>query len=93
MYQLVITPSAKRSLKRLSHDAQETLLDAAQVLKENPFAGEKLTGSLSFLWSFHFKYQNAQYRIAYTVDQERHLVVIHLAGPRENFYDRLRRLF
>lgn len=93
MYQLVITPSGKRSLMRLSHDAQHALLEAAQALRENPFAGEKLTGSLSFLWSFHFKHQNVQYRIAYAINDEQKLIVVHYTGPRENFYDRVRRLF
>lgn len=93
MYQRVITPSAKKSLKRLSRDAQQELLHATEVLIASPYAGEKLHGSLSFLYSFHFKFQNVQYRVAYSVDERKELIIIHLVGPRENFYDRLRRLF
>lgn len=93
MYQRVITPSAKKSLKRLRTDAQQTLLKATEILTQNPHQGEQLHGSLSFLFSFHFKFQNVSYRVAYTVDDARKLVIIHLVGPRESFYDRLRRLF
>ena len=93
MYRRVITPSAKKSLKRLSHDAQQELLKATEILIVNPYVGEKLHGSLSFLFSFHFKFQNVQYRAAYTIEEAQKLVVIHLVGPRENFYDRLHRLF
>ena len=93
MYRRVITPSAKKSLKRLPHDAQQKLLQATEVLTANPYTGEKLHGSLSFLFSFHFKFQNVQYRVAYTIEETQKLVIIHLVGSRENFYDRLRRLF
>lgn len=91
-YTRVITPSGKRSLKRLSSDAQQELLHATKILIHNPLAGEKLHGSLSFLFSFHWKFQNVHYRVAYSVDSERRLIIIHLVGPRENFYERLRRL-
>lgn len=93
MYQRVITPSAKKSLKRLSLDSQQELLKATAVLTTNPYTGEKLHGSLSFLFSFHFKFGNVQYRVAYSIDESRKLIIIHLVEPRENFYDRLRRLF
>ena len=93
MYQRLITPSAAKSLKRISHDAQRELIHATEILTTNPYSGEKLHGSLSFLYSFHFKFQNIQYRVAYSVDDVRELIIIHLVGPRENFYDRVRRLF
>lgn len=92
-FQRVITPSAKRSLRQLSPDAQRELLAATELLVTDPYAGEKLQSSLSFLFCFHFKFQNVQYRVAYSVDQPRRLIVVHYVGPRENFYDRLKRLF
>lgn len=93
MYQRVITPSAKKSLKRLPPNVKDELLVATAVLMVDPYAGERLHGSISFLFSFHFKCREVQYRVAYAVDEERQLVIIHLTGPRENFYDRLRQLF
>lgn len=92
-YRRVITAAATRSLKRLSHDAQRALLEATMVLNVNPYAGERLHGPLSFFFSFHFKLDNIQYRAAYSVDVEKRLIIIHYVGPRENFYERLRRLF
>jgi mRNA-degrading endonuclease RelE of RelBE toxin-antitoxin system len=56
-------------------------------------AGNKLSGPLYSLYSFHFKSDNVNYRIAYTIDRGKHEVVIHLADTRENFYQKLRRLF
>lgn len=93
MYQRVITPSAKKSLRRLSYDAQQELLRTTEALIIDPYSGEKLHGSLSFLFSFHFKFQNVHYRVAYSINDKQELIIIYFVGPRENFYDRLRRLF
>ena len=93
MYQRLVTPSARRSLKKLPLRVREELLSATEILETNPYAGEKLTGSLSFLYSFHFKTKNVDYRAAYTVDETEKQVVIHFAHTRENFYEKLRRLF
>jgi len=93
MYQRVITPSAKRSLKKLPLTLRQEIVNATKILEGNPLTGEKLSGSLSFLYSFHFKHQDVQYRVAHTLDQEKKLVIIHFADKRENFYHKLRQLF
>lgn len=93
MYQRVITPSAKRSLKRLPYRVREDLLGTSSILETNPFAGEKLSGSLYFLYSLHFKSNNVHYRLAYSINHEQKLIVIHFAHTRENFYEKLKRLF
>ena len=93
MYQRVTTSSAKRSLKKLPLKLREEIINATKVLEENPLEGEKLSGSLNFLYSFHFKYEDVQYRVAYTIDQKDNLVIIHFADKRENFYKKLRNLF
>ena len=91
MYQIVITNTAKRAVKKLPSYIREEIIKKASVLETNPFLGEKLVGKLSFLYSFHFSFKGTQYRIAYSVDEKEKVATIHLAGPRENFYDRLRR--
>lgn len=93
MYRRVVTTSAKRSFRRLPRSVREDIIKATEVLEENPLAGDKLSGPLYFLYSFHFKSDNVNYRVAYTVNHDKHLVEIHLADTRENFYLKLRRLF
>jgi mRNA-degrading endonuclease RelE of RelBE toxin-antitoxin system len=93
MYRRVITPSAKRSLKKLPRQVREDLAAATEALEQDPYAGAKLAGPLHFLHSFHFKSRNVQYRVAYTIETDGQLVIIHFAGVRENFYEKLRRLF
>jgi mRNA-degrading endonuclease RelE of RelBE toxin-antitoxin system len=93
MYRRVITSSAKRSLKRLPLNVREDLLTESKILETKPLDGDKLSGPLYFLYSFHFKSNNVNYRVAYTIDHGKHEVVMHFAGTRENFYRKLRRLF
>jgi len=93
MYHLFVTPSAKRSLKKLPNQVRKDLVDAADILETNPLAGEKLSGSLHFLYSLHFKSNNVGYRVAYTIHHEKKIITIHFADVRENFYQKLRRLF
>ena len=92
-FSLLVTPSAKKSLKKLPRQVHEDLIAEAKILEENPLAGEKLSGALHFLRSFHFKSGGVGYRLAYTINHDKKQIIIHLAGPRENFYEKLRRLF
>ena len=92
-YELVITGSARKSVKKLPREAREEILGAGKILEKNPFAGEKLSGSLHFLYTFHFRVEKVEYRLAYTIRTDEKQIVIHLAHTRENFYDKLRRLF
>lgn len=70
-YERIVTASAKRSLKRLPRRVREDLLQTSAILETDPLAGEKLSGALHFLYSFHFKSQNVAYRLAYTVDHDK----------------------
>jgi len=72
---------------------RETLIKESKTLETDPVAGEKLSGSLNFLYSFHFKYKKVDYRCAYTIQEEKKLIEIHFVDVRENFYQKLRRIF
>ena len=93
MHKRVTTTSGKRSLKKLSTQVRRELLRATIILETSPYAGEKLSGSLHFLYSFHFKVRNNSYRAAYTVDTVNKYIIFHFVDSRENFYEKLRRLF
>jgi len=64
-----------------------------RALRENPFAGEKLSGSLHFLYSLHFSSGGVQYRSVYTIKEREKQIIIHYVGSRENFYEKVKRLF
>lgn len=92
-YRIYITPSARKEARKLPKRVREAALDAGRVLEKDPFAGERLTGSFHMLYSFHFSSGQSQYRMAYTLDHLHTLVIVHLIQSRENFYEKLKRLF
>lgn len=92
-YRIFITSSAKRATKKLPLRIRKAAIERINPLKTNPYSGEKLTKPLHFLFSLHFKFGNVQYQIAYTVDKRKKIIVVHLIGPRENFYRKLQKLF
>src|ERR1700736_2422458 len=92
-YRVYITPSARKEARKLPKRVKEAVLEASRVLEKEPFAGERLAGSFHMLYSFHFSSGQSQYRIAYTLDHPRQLVIVHLIQARENFYEKLKRLF
>lgn len=91
-YSLLITPTGQRSLKKLPKSLQKILLELSLSLKDNPLAGEKLKGSLTFLRSLHTRIKNTDYRIAYEIIETKSELVIHYLASRENFYKQLERL-
>ena len=93
MYRRLISNSAKRSIKKLPLAVRKTLFKETEILEHKPYVGEQLSGSLSFLYSFHFSTNSIAYRAVYTVDAEKKEITFHLAGVRENFYEKVKRLF
>jgi mRNA-degrading endonuclease RelE of RelBE toxin-antitoxin system len=93
MYFLVTTPHARRKIRKFNRALKSFLLKETKVLENNPWAGQRLTGQFLFLYSLHLKFRGVQYRVIYQILEKEKQVIIHLIGPRENLYDRLKRLF
>lgn len=93
MYQIFIANHAKKRIRKFAKDLRTQIYQEASVLKKNPLAGEKLKGKLSFLYSLHFRYKNTDYRIAYIIDHQKKIIVLQFVDVRENFYEKLKRLF
>ena len=93
VYRVYITPSARKETRKLPKVVREAALRATTILERDPYAGERLTGSFHMLYSYHFTEGQSQYRVAYTLDHPHRLVIVHLIQSRENFYQKLKRLF
>ena len=63
------------------------------ILSSHPFTGERLTGPLAFLYSYHFTIFGKAFRAAYTINIAEKKLTLHYIGPRGEFYERLKRLF
>ena len=92
-YRVYITPSARKAAKKLPQAVKDAVLEASRTLARDPYAGERLTGSLHMLYSFHFTEDQSEYRIVYSLDHPHRLIIVHLIHTRENFYRKLKRLF
>lgn len=92
VYQLLTVPTSRQALKKLPLDVRKRLLEALEVLQENPRYGQQLEPPWQAFRSFHTKYQNTQYRVIYEVDDKKQLILLRFAGPRENFYKKVRQL-
>ena len=93
MYDVIITKSAKRVIKKLPFELRKEIYYQIKKLKENPDLAIRLVRPLHFVYSLHFSFRGVQYRVAYTINSGEQEITVHLAGPRENFYKRLGRLF
>ena len=99
MAELKVPPPAARYLKKLKDKKLKAMYKAAiDTILENPFAGEEKTGDLQGIRGFDIYYDRTNHELAYTVEEirkpdsgETEIVVVIMAGTRENFYDELKR--
>ncbi len=81
-------PKIKSDLKKIdilaSRDIKSVHLDK---ILNNPYATEQLYGNLAGVWIYHFRKNNVDYRIAYSIDEIQKTVYFLKIGKRENFYE------
>ncbi|MCL5986435.1 MAG: type II toxin-antitoxin system RelE/ParE family toxin [Actinobacteria bacterium] len=92
-FRVEITSSAKKLTKKFSLELKEKVITEAYKITENLYEHEKLSGPLSKFYSWHFSFKGTEYRITYQVFNNENRIVIVLVGTRENFYERLKKLF
>ena len=94
MYEINYSRSAEQYFKKIK-DKQllAAFKDAIGKLKNDPYIGTQKVGDLRGIYGYDVKYQKANYELAYRIYEENgQLIVIILAGTRENFYEELKRL-
>ena len=94
MYELRYKPPVEKYLKKLKEKGLiAAYRDALIKISEDPYsAGEAKTGDLAGIYSRDVYYSKTNYEIAYQIfEEDGQLVVIILAGTRENFYQELKR--
>ena len=93
MTSLRILPPAAKFFKKLK-DAKlkKFFKDAVDAILENPLLGEEKHGDLRGIRSYDIRYKKVDYELAYRiVFENEELVVVIMAGTRENFYEELKR--
>ena len=93
MLDVVYTPAAKNYLKKVKDKNLKTKFsDAVLAIRKDPNVGEPKRGDLAGYMGYDIHYNKTNYELAYTVveDEKGEVVVIIMAGTRQNFYEELK---
>ena len=94
MLPVVYTPIAEKYFKKLKDkQLKKAYKEAILGIRENPGTGDAKTGDLKGICSFDIFHNKTNYEVAYRISQIENgeMVVIIMAGTRENFYKELKR--
>lgn len=95
MAELRILPPAAKFLKKIKdRRLKQCYQDAIDAILANPSLGKEKSGDLNGIRCYDIYYGRTNYELAYTVEQvlredtgEHEIIVVIMAGTRENFYD------
>ena len=90
MTEIRFLPPAAKFIKKLKDKKLKLLYqEAINKIRDDHTVGEPKTGDLSGVYGYDINKTN--YELAYTVEYiENKVIIIIMAGTRENFYDQLK---
>ncbi len=96
MLPVAYTPFAEKYFKKLKDkQLKKAFKEAIISIRENPEIGDAKTGDLKGIYSYNIQHNRTNYELAYRVSQLENgdivIVIIIMAGTRENFYKELKR--
>lgn len=95
MSEVRFLPPAAKYIKKIRDKKLKTLFqEAVDKIRAYYTVGEPKTGDLSGVFGYDIYYNKTNYELAYTVEYEADkIIVVIMAGTRENFYEELKRYF
>ena len=92
MYNVRILPPAYKFFKKLKDkQLKKKFQDSITKISNDYTIGEMKTGDLKGIYSLDIYYNKTNYELAYTVELINDtVVVVIMAGTRENFYNELK---
>lgn len=93
MTEVRFLPPAAKFFKKLKDKKLKTLYrEAIDKIREDHTVGELKSCDLSGVYGYDIYYNRTNYELAYSVEyQEDKMIVVIMAGTRENFYDELKK--
>ncbi len=86
-----LPPAAKFIKKPRDKNLKKLYQEAIDIIRKDYTVGEARTGDLSGVYGYDIYYNRTNYELAYTVEYfEDSVIVVIMAGTRENFYDQLK---
>lgn len=88
------TPIAQKYFKKLKDKRlKEAFKKAIFKIRIDPYVGNAKTGDLRGIYSIDIRHNKVNYELAYRITQlaNGQIVVVIMAGTRENFYHELKR--
>lgn len=92
MTEIRFLPPAAKFIKKLKDKKLKMLYqEAVDKICEDHTIGKVKTGDLSGIYGYDIYYNKINYELSYTVEYlENKIIVVIMAGTRENFYDQLK---
>ena len=91
IYKVDYTKRFEKDFARLSKEVKQVIWDKFfPILKSNPNYGTRFVSNKLRLWKIKFRHKRNDYRIAYTINRGKLLVLLIAVAPRENFYNRMK---
>ena len=93
MAELRFLPPAAKFLKKIKDKNLKLLYkEALEKILQDHTVGEMKTGDLSGIYGYDIYYNKTNYELAYWVEYvDDKIIVVIMAGTRENFYEELKR--
>lgn len=97
MAELLVLPPATKYFKKLKDKKLKKLYqEAIDRILESPGLGTAKHGDLSGIIGYDIYYNKTNYELAYTIEErivngKTTVVVVVMAGTRENFYEQIKR--
>ncbi len=85
-------PKVKSDLRKLDRAVIREINNVyIDKILQNPLIGENLHGDMEGIYSYHFRKNKVDYRIAYSLKESEKVVSFLMIGKRESFYEVLKR--
>lgn len=89
-FEVRLTRNAEKDLLGL-RDLTEKAVQEILALRENPYKGHPLKGSLRGVRALEFSLRGVAYRAAYVVLEDEQVCLVFIVGTHEGFYQKAER--
>ncbi len=93
MYNIAFLPPAEKYFKKLKDRKLKNKYESAiEIIRINPYVGKAKHGDLIGIYGYDIFYNKTNYELAYNIVEKPNgdVVVVIMAGTRENFYNAIK---